>query len=248
MPSAIMTMGTKAAPDPLTQPESMVESNGNGQDFLCLLSWVSPAFPTGGFAYSHALEWAVETGDITALDSLVDWISALLAYGSLRVDMIFVRHAWLAGQDIRQLEEIAAYACACTSSRERYEETVYQGEAFLKAASVWDDSLMLARNPATRWPLPVAQGAVFRRGGAHARQAVQAAGHMAVAALVSAAVRLVPLGQTDGLRAQARLEKAILEAARQTEQCGLDDVGTACFRSDLAAMHHETQGTRLFRT
>jgi urease accessory protein len=66
--------------------------------------------------------------------------------------------------------------------------------------------------------------------------------------MVSAAVRIVPLGQTDGLRAQAMLEPAILEAVRQTEQCGLDDVGTACFRSDLAAMHHETQETRLFRT
>ncbi|MFT8890401.1 MAG: urease accessory UreF family protein [Acetobacter papayae] len=226
----------------------MVESNGNGQDFVRLLSWVSPAFPTGGFAYSHALEWAVETGDITALDSLVDWISALLAYGSLRVDMIFVRHAWLAGQDIRQLEEIAAYACACASSRERYEETVYQGEAFLKAASVWDDSLMLARNPATRWPLPVAQGAVFRRGGAHAQQAVQAAGHMAVAALVSAAVRLVPLGQTDGRRAPARRGGALRGAGRQTAQSGGGDVGPAGLRAALAGRPHETQGTRLFRT
>ncbi|MFT8585233.1 MAG: hypothetical protein ABF757_01100, partial [Acetobacter papayae] len=60
--------------------------------------------------------------------------------------------------------------------------------------------------------------------------------------------RGAPRAPTAGRRAPPRLESAILEAARQTEQCGLDDVGTACFRSDLAAMHHETQGTRLFRT
>lgn len=246
MRRALMTMGTEAVPDPLIQGTGRVE--GPGQDFLRLLSWVSPAFPTGGFAYSHALEWAVEAGDIIALDSLVDWMSALLAHGSLRADMIFIRHAWQAGEDIRKLEEIAAYAGACASSRERYEETVYQGEAFLKAASVWDDSLAQEHGTTVRWPLPVAQGAVFRRGGAQERQAVLAGGHMAVAAMVSAAVRLVPLGQTDGLRAQAMLEPAILEAVRQTERCGLDDVGTACFRSDLAAMHHETQETRLFRT
>lgn len=241
-----MIMGINTAPAPRVPDENRMEDHG--LDFLRLLSWVSPAFPTGGFAYSHALEWAVEHGDITAVDSLVDWISALLTHGSLRADMIFVRHAWQAGEDVRQLEDLAAYACACASSRERYEETVYQGEAFLKAAAVWDDTVLQTRRAAIRWPLPVAQGAVFRRGGAPVRQAVLAGGHMAVAALVSAAVRLVPLGQTDGLRAQVKLETVILDALKQTEQCGLDDVGTACFRSDLAAMHHETQETRLFRT
>ena len=67
--------------------------------------------------------------------------------------------------------------------------------------------------------------------------------------LISAAVRLVPLGQTAGLRVLAALEPTILQRRRRTpRRATLDDLGGACFRSDLAAMRHETQYTRLFRS
>ena len=66
--------------------------------------------------------------------------------------------------------------------------------------------------------------------------------------LISAAVRLVPLGQTAGLRVLAALEPAIIAVRRCDARCHLDDLGGACFRSDLAAMRHETQYTRLFRS
>ncbi len=65
---------------------------------------------------------------------------------------------------------------------------------------------------------------------------------------VSAAVRLVPLGQTAGLRVVAALEPMVLRIARETRDASLDDLGSACFRSDLASMRHETQYTRLFRS
>ena len=219
-----------------------------GLDFLRLLSWVSPAFPTGGYAYSHGLEWAVETGDVGDVATLCEWIEALLRHGSLGNDLIILHAAWDAAQDVTRLREIAAFACACASSRERFEETVYQGEAFLKAASVWDVTPEKSDLSGVRWSLPVAQGAVFGRGGVSREQAVLAGGYTTIAALVSAAVRLVPLGQTDGLRALARLEPVLLQAVRDTEKLTLDDVGGACFGSDLAAMYHETQTTRLFRT
>jgi urease accessory protein len=66
--------------------------------------------------------------------------------------------------------------------------------------------------------------------------------------LISAAVRLVPLGQTAGLRVLAALEPVILATAHATRTATLDDLGGCAFRSDLAAMHHETQYTRLFRS
>jgi urease accessory protein len=61
-------------------------------------------------------------------------------------------------------------------------------------------------------------------------------------------VRLVPLGQTAGLRVLAALEPIILATADATTTAALDDVGGCAFRSDLAAMRHETQYTRLFRS
>ncbi|GAA3677594.1 urease accessory protein UreF [Acetobacter lovaniensis] len=222
--------------------------NGDGLAFLRLLSWVSPAFPTGGYAYSHGLEWAVEQGSVQNVLSLTAWVGALLQYGSLRNDLILLNAAWQAGHDMARLAEIADFACACASSRERYEETVYQGEAFLKAAAVWQATPDKAECAGTRWPLPVAQGMVFRMGGVARPQALLAGGYAAVAALVSAAVRLVPLGQTDGLRALAGFEPALIVAVEKAQEQTLDDIGGACFASDLAAMHHETQETRLFRT
>lgn len=219
-----------------------------GKDFLRLLSWVSPAFPTGGYAYSHGLEWAVENGDVDNVTSLCQWIEVLLHHGSLQNDLIILQAAWDAGYDPGQLYEVAELACACASSRERYEETVYQGEAFRKAAAVWNIVPKDIIPPDVRWPLPVAQGVVFRYGGVSRQQAVLAGGYAAIAALVSAAVRLVPLGQTDGLRALVSLEAALQKAAQKTHNLTLEDIGGTCFCADLAAMHHETQITRLFRT
>ncbi|MFT8563940.1 MAG: urease accessory UreF family protein [Acetobacter orientalis] len=219
-----------------------------GLAFLQLLSWVSPAFPTGGYAYSHGLEWAVEQGYVHNVAALMAWVETLLQHGSLGNDLILLNAAWLAGDDNVRLAEIAEFACACASSRERYEETIYQGEAFLKAAHVWQAMPPKAEFEGTRWPLPVAQGMVFYKGGVAQRQALLAGGYAAIAALVSAAVRLVPLGQTDGLRALEGLELALIAAANKAQKQTLDDIGSACFASDLAAMHHETQETRLFRT
>src|SRR5262245_26172715 len=62
--------------------------------FLRLQSWLSPAFPTGSYSYSHGLEWAVEAGHIHDRRSLVDWLEADLCYGSGRNEAIFFLEAW----------------------------------------------------------------------------------------------------------------------------------------------------------
>jgi urease accessory protein len=61
-------------------------------------------------------------------------------------------------------------------------------------------------------------------------------------------VRLVPLGQTDGLRVLARLEPLIPPLVARALGCGLNDVGGAAVMADIASMQHETQYTRLFRS
>jgi len=72
--------------------------------------------------------------------------------------------------------------------------------------------------------------------------------HALTANLVSAGVRLVPLGQTDGQRVLAALEPVVAATAARALATALDDVGGAAFRADLASMRHETQHTRLFRS
>src|ERR1700710_203650 len=82
---------------------------------LNLLTWLSPSFPTGAFAYSHGLEWAVESHDIRDGESLRAWLESVIAHGSARTDAILLRHAHRAANDLGLLREIAALALATAS-------------------------------------------------------------------------------------------------------------------------------------
>ncbi|MBV8912906.1 MAG: urease accessory protein UreF [Acetobacteraceae bacterium] len=207
-----------------------------------LLTWLSPAFPVGSFAYSHGLEWAVAAGDVRDSATLADWIEDVLRHGSGRTDLILLRHAHRATTRA-ELEAIAELAEAAQPCRERRVETKGQGAAFVLAAEVW--GMKLAEGPLS---YSVAFGAIARAHGIPEDPAALGFLHAFTANLISAAVRLVPLGQTAGLRVLAALEPTILAVAGETATAGLEDIGSACFRSDIAAMRHETQYTRLFRT
>ena len=207
-----------------------------------LLTWLSPAFPIGAFAYSHGLEWAIEAGDVQDETALYDWVQAVLRHGSGRNDAIFLRHAHRAN-DPDALRSLAELAAASQPSRERRNETLAQGTAFLLAGEVWGGCGI---EGAVAYP--VAFGALARAHGVPEDPAALGYLHAFAANLVSAAVRLVPLGQTAGLRTIAALEPVVGEIADETCGAGLGDIGGACFRSDIAAMRHETQYTRLFRT
>jgi urease accessory protein len=208
---------------------------------LHLLAWLSPGFPTGGFAYSHGLEWAVEAGDIRDADTLRNWLNDVVAHGSVRSDTILLRHAHCNASDPDALREIAALGLAATPSRERRDEALNQGRAFALAVAPWapvpDDM-----------PYAVAVGAAAAGKGVPEDAAAVAYVQAFATNLISAAVRLVPLGQTDGLRVLAALEPVILATAEDTKTATLDDLGGCAFRSDLSAMRHETQYTRLFRS
>lgn len=212
---------------------------------LRLLTWLSPAFPTGGFAYSHGIEWAVEAGDVTDAAGLLGWVEDILAHGAGRSDAILLRHAHRAAGDAAALMALGGEAAALAGSRERLLETTAQGAAFMAAAGPWWPRMLEGITPL---PYPVAVGALT--GGAGIAEDVAAVGLLQAFAgnLISAAVRLVPLGQSAGLAVMAALEPTILAVAGQTREAGLEDIGTACFRADIAAMRHETQYTRLFRS
>jgi urease accessory protein len=219
------------------------EARSDPAAIMRLLTWLSPAFPTGAYAYSHGLEWAVETHDIRDGQTLCDWLSDVIAQGSARADTILLRHAHRAANDPTALRDIVALALACASGRERHDEALALGRAFLRAAAGWG----LPELPEDI-PYAVAVGAMA---GAHGiDEDITAGAYLQTFAsnLISAAVRLVPLGQTTGLQTLAALEPVILQTAAATRPATLDDLGGCAFRSDLAAMRHETQYTRLFRS
>lgn len=217
---------------------------------LRLLAWLSPAFPTGGFAWSHGLEWAVEAADVRDTETLFQWTDAILTHGSGRSDAILLRHAHRAAvADPMQLAAIAELAVAIQPARERLAETIGQGTAFAIAATAWDGgALRTLAEQLGGLPYPVAVGALA--GGMSVPEDATALAflHGFAANLISAAVRLVPLGQSAGLAVQARLEPILLRIAADTRNATLDALGGAVFRADIGAMRHETQYTRLFRS
>jgi urease accessory protein len=210
------------------------------EHLLRLLVWLSPAFPTGGYAYSHGLEWAVESGDITDGETLRSWLADVLIHGSGRNDAILLRHAHRERSDHAALNELAA---AIAPSRERRTETLDQGTAFVAAAAAWQPPEL-----PERVAYPIAVGALA--GLYRIDEDTTAAAYLQafVTNLISAAVRLVPLGQSTGLGVLAALEPTVLRVAAESRVATLDDLGGCAFRSDLAAMRHETQYTRLFRS
>lgn len=232
-------------------------------DLLTLQVWLSPAFPVGGFTYSHGLEWAIEAGVVTSAATLEDWLRQILLHGAGRSDAVFLARAHDAATagDFARLAEIVELAAAFQPSKERRLEATAQGAAFVRAVSdTWanDRFATLLKGLATRFSPPTWGAvpwtyapAVAVAAAAHglARADVVPAFVQAFAAnIISAGVRAVPLGQSDGLRVLRRLTPVVRRIADEAETATLADVGGATIVADVASMKHETQYTRLFRS
>jgi urease accessory protein len=220
---------------------------------LPLLIWLSPAFPVGAYAYSHGLEWAVEAGDIVDAPSLEVWLVDLLEFGAPRSDAILFAAAFraAASADWPELMEINALAVALTASAERRLETTAQGAAFLAAArGPWDCEPLrrLDAAPDRRIAYPVAVAAAASGHALPLGMSLEAFVLAQAANLVSAALRLGAIGQTDGQTILASLLPHIRGLADEARHANLADLGGSAFRSDIAAMRHETQYSRLFRS
>jgi urease accessory protein len=213
------------------------------RDLLRLMAWLSPAFPVGAFGYSHGLETAIRDGRITRGEDLCGWLTALLDHGAPWTDAVLFKAAWSAADDPLVLAEVAELALALPPSAERRRETTAQGEAFLKAAAAWG-----AVPPLCGVAYPVAVGLTCAAHGLPLQPSLAAWLHAFCANLVSVAVRLVPLGQKAGVAVIAGLEERVLTTAARAAASTLDDLGSAAFLSDIAAMRHETLETRIFVT
>jgi urease accessory protein len=285
----------------------------DAQQLQLLLAWMSPAFPIGGFAYSHGLEFAIDTRRVTDATSLRQWIEDVLTRGSGWNDAVLFARCW--DEDAAALNELAL---ALAGSRERYLETTSLGNAFLQAAEMWklqeepprplgergqgvrgqphDDAGDIANRlhasasviepildfasrakpmkgrDASRYPsppapspprgegspaerfvqkdtaYPLAAGSFCRAAGIERATALLAHLQSFASTLISVAVRLIPLGQTQGLALLRDLMPIIAQTADRAASATLDDLGSSTIGADIAAMKHETQYSRVFRT
>ena len=199
-----------------------------------LLAWLSPAYPIGAFSYSHGVETAVEEGLIRDRASLVTWLETVLRDGTARVDGALFAAAWR--------------AAAWRGTSEMALESRQQGGSFLSITrTAWPHPSFDA--VPSELALPVAVALATAAHGIPLDRALTAYLHAFVANLISAAVRSVPLGQSDGQIALAALESAVHATAEAAiAVTDLDEVGTATPLLDWCSLRHETQYTRLFRS
>lgn len=219
-----------------------------------LMSWMSPSFPVGAYTYSHGIEYAVEAGLVTQRDNLELWIADILEFGSGRSDAILLAAAYQATKsgDMAALKEIAEIGHAFAPTKEIALETTQQGRAFVSIIGNISVDIKSLEMLKAHWqgPIihPVAIGIAAADHDIPLPQTVAAYLHGFVSNLVSAAVRLVPLGQTDGQRAIAALAADVTRLSEDVMKTTIEDLGSATLMVDWCSALHETQYTRLFRS
>lgn len=211
------------------------------QQLLQLLAFMSPAFPVGSFAYSHGLERAIDDGAVESADEVREWIESLLVHGSGWNDAVLFAQAYDAGTEART--DIVELALALAASRERALETSALGQSFAKAVAIM--SMSEAMNFQA---YPVAVAAACDEACIDKRSGLLAYLQTFSNSLIAVAVRLVPLGQSKGLEVMRDLMSVISTTAERALAASLDDLGSSTLLSDIAAMKHETQYSRVFRS
>ena len=219
-----------------------------------LLAWLSPAYPVGAYTYSHGLEWAVEAGIVRDRAGLVAWLGTVLRHGGGWQDAVF----------LRTLTERSRIATMPPGGRfVRWPRPGRRPPSWhwrpaprarpspppaSRPGPILSGRLVELLGDGAGLTYPLAVGAVAAAHGVPLPLVLPAYLQAFAANLVSAAVRAVPLGQTDGQKALAALEPVVAEVAAAAPACALDDLGTSALMVDLCSMRHETQYTRLFRS
>lgn len=228
------------------------EAADTARQQLLLMAWFSPSFPIGGFAFSHGLEWAHEREAVAGRAGLEAWLADVIDLGSGRSDAILLAAAHRAATagDAADLQQIVDLGAALQPSRERHLEATVQGQAFLTLVqAAYPVPVTALRDlDLASLTLPVAAGLCGAAHGIGIGALITAYLAGFAANLVSAAVRLGIVGQTDGQRTLATLHPLLQRVASEAAVSSLDDLGSAALRSDLFSLQHETQYSRLFRS
>jgi urease accessory protein len=222
-----------------------------------LLRWLqltSPSLPVGAYSYSEGLETLVESGQITDAATLEHWLVQELNYGAARIDaaMVWRSHQCTMAQNEAGLLGWNDWLSAARETEELRLQSLQMGRSLLKLCQSW--------HPEWATCLPLAEleqrGCHFAIGFGLAAAAWQIEGRLAVLGylyswasnLISAGIKLIPLGQTAGQQLLLRLHEP-LECSIEPILALEDDALMSCsWGLALASMAHETQYTRLFRS
>ena len=235
---------------PIAMGIKMSPPHSHNSSLLKLMRLTSPSLPIGGYSYSQGLEFAVSSGWIHDVPTTLDWIQGLLKYSLANLDLpVFVRlYSCWKGNNIDKVNYWNDLLIASRDSFELQEEDRQMGKAlarllvdldlgeakpFLRAP--YGCFLTLFSLAAERWNISLddaANGFLW----------------MWAENKVLCAVKLIPLGQTDGQKILSAVIETIAQVIDHGLTLGDEDIGYTAPGHGISSALHETQYTRLFRS
>jgi urease accessory protein len=217
---------------------------------LRLMQLTSPALPIGAFTYSQGLEWAVEAGWVNDTGTLTDWLQGLIDDSLRQFELPILARLYRACAD-GDRSAVEAWGQTFYAGRESRE---LRAEEHNRARALTRLLRDLGIDQANDWEPVLAhcQAAGFAFAAVHWRiglhDCLLGYAWAWLENQIGAAVKLVPLGQTDGQRLQLRLAERLPGVVQHALQVEDDDIGAGAPALAIASARHETQYTRLFRS
>ena len=198
--------------------------------------WFSSSFPIGSYAYSHGLEALIDDKKIKNKDDVKEFLDALLFYGTLRNDYIFMK-------SIYKGEEVNELILASASSKERQIEMIDMGNSFRK---IMKDS----------WELSLPENTSFiyclAKAGLHFNikfdDLIKFYLQSFISNLINVCVKHIPMSQKDGQSLNVIFINQIQEFLSHSDKLTLKDIGTTFFIGDIFAIKHEYLDSRIYLT
>jgi urease accessory protein len=224
--------------------------------FLALLQLCDTALPTGAYVFSSGLETYTQQGLVSAVATLQDWLEAVLhhtVHGSHLLP-VALAHRATGGEDWAQLERLDQQLAAMKHARELREASVKTGQGLLRLAlQVWPGPAVqrlheLRQRHQLAGHQALVLGAIGCQLGYEERIIVEAAGYQWLSSMVSAALRLLPIGQLAGQQILTALLPHLPAIADDIHQQSWDDLSSAAPDFDIRAMQHEMLYSRLFQS
>jgi urease accessory protein len=219
-------------------------------ELLAAMRLASPSLPIGAFAYSQGLESAVERGWVSDRDSAVAWVSGLLGHAVARFDLPLLGRLYdaIADGDVLETRRLDAWVLAGRGSDELQAEEKHLGAAMQRLLpALASDGVLLDGSARLRSYVAAFALAAVRSGVSRAA-ALSSYCYAWIDHQLSAATRLVPLGQSDSQLALSRCLADVGAATQLAEGLSEEDIGAATPGLAIASAQHETQHTRLFRS
>lgn len=198
--------------------------------------WFSSSFPIGSYAYSHGIEALIDEKKITNKNEVKEYLNALLNYGTLRNDYIFIKSLY-------NRYEINELILASASSKERKIEMIDIGNSFRK---ILNDSWNFELPNNTSYIYCLAKAGIHFN--ISFEDLIKFYLHSFISNLINACVKHIPMSQKDGQTLNVYFIEIIQKFLLQSKELTLNDIGTTFFIGDIYSIKHENLKTRIYLT